>query len=392
MKRPLLAALAAAAVAVSAPAQAQTQGVTDTEIILGAHTDLSGIFAAFGAPFVQAAQLHFDEVNAAGGVHGRRIRYIVEDHGYQVPRAVQAVNKLVNRDRIFAMFGGLGTPHNLAAFRVQDPRNVPNVSPVTAARQMLEGPEHLRYAGTASYYDATRLAVAYMIEEQGGQNFCAMYLPTDFGEEVIHGLRDELDARGLTLTAETQHRPDEIDFAGPLQRLRAEGCDTIAVALGLRQIMTVTGTAKRMDWDAKFLGSSAAFHTVVAKAPGGVTEGFFASSGWQDIEKRLDNPVAAEWVQKYNAATGEQLPGTGALLGRQAAELLVRALEDAGRDLTVESFTAAMQRIDYFDEIGGVHMRMGPGDHQAADTVFISQVVDGSWEVIREIDASAVSN
>lgn len=390
MKRLLLAASALALAA--APAAAETRGVTDTEIVLGAHTDLSGIFAAFGAPFVQAAQMYFDDVNAKGGVHGRQIRYVVEDTAYQVPRAVQAVNKLVNRDKIFAMFGALGTPHNIASFKVLEANRVPNVSPVTAARQMLDEPMELKFAGTASYYDATRLAVGYMIEEQGSANFCAMYLPTDFGEEVIAGVKDELEARGMKMIAETQHRPDEIDFTGPLQKLKADGCDTIAVALGLRQVMTATGTAKKMEWDAKFLGSSAAFHTVLAKAPGGVTEGLFASSGWQDIEKRLDNPAVAEWVGAYREKTGEALPGTGALLGRQAAELIVRALEAAGRDLTVESFVAALESLDYLDEIGGVNIKMSPTDHQAADAVFISQVRNGSWETIKEIDAAAPTN
>lgn len=82
---------------------AANQGVSDTEVVIGSHNDLSGPFAAFGVPATKAAQLYFEEINAAGGVHGRKIRFVVEDHGYQVPKAVQAVNKLVNRDKVFAM-------------------------------------------------------------------------------------------------------------------------------------------------------------------------------------------------------------------------------------------------------------------------------------------------
>ena len=54
-----------------------------------------GIFAAFGAPAVTAAQMHFDAVNAAGGVHGRTIRFVVEDSSYQMQKAMQGYNKLV---------------------------------------------------------------------------------------------------------------------------------------------------------------------------------------------------------------------------------------------------------------------------------------------------------
>ena len=73
----------ATASAIAGVATAATQGVSDSEVVVGSLNDLSGPFAAFGAPATKAAQLYFDEVNAAGGVHGRTIRFVVEDHGYQ---------------------------------------------------------------------------------------------------------------------------------------------------------------------------------------------------------------------------------------------------------------------------------------------------------------------
>ena len=130
----------ASALAVSAAvtgAKAQMQGVTDTEVLIGSNNDLSGIFAAFGGPATKAAQLVFDKVNAEGGVHGRQIRFIVEDHAYQMPKAIAGMNKLINGDRVFAMLLSLGTPMNIAAFKLQDAKGVPNVSPLSAARQMI---------------------------------------------------------------------------------------------------------------------------------------------------------------------------------------------------------------------------------------------------------------
>ncbi|HKK35306.1 MAG TPA: ABC transporter substrate-binding protein, partial [Paracoccaceae bacterium] len=125
---------------------------------------------------------------------------------------------------------------------------------------------------------------------------------------------------------------------------------------------------------------------VIAKVPGGVTDGFVVSAGWQDIEGRLDEPAVAEWVERYRAATGsDDLPGTGALLGRMGAETFVRALEAAGRDLTHESFREAMYTLDYYDEIGGLQVDYGPDDHQGGDTIYVSRIVDGTWEMIGEV-------
>ena len=110
------------------------QGVSDKEIVIGSVSDLSGPFAAFGVPAVKAAQMHFKAVNAAGGIHGRKIRFVVEDSSYQMPKALQGYNKLVNRDKVFSMLLSLGTPMNLAGFRLTTPKNIPNVFPLSSAR------------------------------------------------------------------------------------------------------------------------------------------------------------------------------------------------------------------------------------------------------------------
>src|SRR2546422_3348322 len=100
-------------------AQTESRGVTKTEIVLGMHTDLSGPAATYGVSSSNAVKMRFDEVNDKGGIHGRKIKLVVEDTQYQVPRAVQAGTKLINRDRIFAMVAGLGTPMNNALFKDQ---------------------------------------------------------------------------------------------------------------------------------------------------------------------------------------------------------------------------------------------------------------------------------
>ena len=88
--------------AFAATASADTiRGVTDTEIVIGTMTDLSGVTAVQGVNNADGIRMAFDEANAKGGVHGRKIHFIVEDSQYTVPQAVQAMNKLLNRDNIF---------------------------------------------------------------------------------------------------------------------------------------------------------------------------------------------------------------------------------------------------------------------------------------------------
>lgn len=379
---------AALAVGMASAAQA-TQGVSDTEIVVGSNGDLSGIFAAFNVGAIKAAQQLFDEVNAKGGVHGRKIRLVVEDHGYQVPKAVQNFNKLINSDQVFAMLLNLGTPHNLAGFPLMEAKQVANVSPLTAARQMLEGDITYKYTGFSSYYDQIRAAVTMLAEQNGAKEVCAMYIPSDFGLEVYEGARDQAEKLGLTYAAETTHKPDEQDFVGSIQKLREAGCDIVATGLGVRQTIVAYGTAKKLGWtDVAFVGSSAGMNTAVAKVPEGVTEGYYAAAGWSDFENRLDNPEVKAWAEGYQAAHGEPV-GTAAQLGYGAARAMIAAFEAAGPELTAESFRTAMEGVKYHDAINDVDIDYGP-DHQGGNLIVISKIEGGKWIEVGRLDESEV--
>lgn len=363
------------------------QGVSDDEVLIGSNQDMSGIFAAFGAPAVNAANQYFQEVNANGGVHGRKIKLLVEDHAYQMPKAMQGLNKLVNSNKVFAMLLSLGTPMNMAAFPLLEKKQIPNISPLTAARQMIEPPSPYKYVGFSSYYDQVQTGISYLAEHKGAKNICSMYIPSDFGKENTAGAKDASKALNLNYITETTHKPDEQDFVGSLSKLRDAGCDTVALALGVRQVITVLGTAKKIGWnEVKFLGGTASFHTAIAKVPGGITNGFYAASGWPDVAARLDNPVVKAWVDSYQKEFGE-FPGTGALLGRSAAETLVRGLEAAGKDLTPESFQKGMESLDFNDPLMDAQTTYSADDHRGADGIVISQVVDGVWREIDRVEA-----
>jgi branched-chain amino acid transport system substrate-binding protein len=138
-----LAALTALALALATPfAQAQKavppQGVSPTEITLGSIQDLSGPIAGFGKQARLGMILAVDEINEQGGIHGRKIKLIVEDSAYDPKKAVLAAQKLVNQDKIFLMAGHIGTAQNMAAMPVQFEKNVVNFLPITAAREMYE--------------------------------------------------------------------------------------------------------------------------------------------------------------------------------------------------------------------------------------------------------------
>ena len=119
------------------PAAAQTkvtnEGISPTEIVIGTHQDLSGPIKVWGVPVSNGMKMAVEEINAAGGINGRKLRMILEDNGYDPKKAVLASQKMVERDKIFAMVGPMGSPTVLAAQDILFDAGVLQLFPLTAA-------------------------------------------------------------------------------------------------------------------------------------------------------------------------------------------------------------------------------------------------------------------
>jgi branched-chain amino acid transport system substrate-binding protein len=387
MKRLLILSVMVGVIAAAgvAAAQRETRGVSKTEIVLGMHTDLSGPAATYGVSSSNAVKMRFDEANDKGGVHGRKIRLVVEDTQYQVPRAVQAGAKLINRDRIFAMVAGLGTPMNNALFKDQLEAGVPNLFPLSAARSMFEPFHKLKFYGAATYVDQVKAGINYFVIKKGKKAVCAMYQDTDFGKEVLDGVQAQVDKMKLKLVETTTHKPTDQDFTAQITKLKAAGCDLVVLGTIVRDSIVPYATARKIGWtDVDFLGSAATYDMFVAAAQGGVTEGLYAM-GLTDMPYRDTlSPTAQAWFDRYKERYKVE-PNIGAIYGHVAADLTMVALEKTGPELTVDNFVRALESIrGYKDIFNGPEVNFGPDKHQGASSSFLAVVKSGRWVRLTE--------
>ena len=368
----------AALAALATQASAQTRGVTKTEIVLGMHTDLSGVAATYGVSSSNAVKMRFEEINAAGGINGRKIQLIIEDQAYQVPKAVQACSKLIERDNVFAFVAPLGTPMNNACFKDQIAAGVPNLFPLSAARSMYEPFERLKFYGAASYVDQIRSAVNYFVKEKGKKTVCVMYQDTDFGKEIVVGA--ELQAKQLNIKiAETAgHKPTDQDFTASLTKLKGAGCDLVLMGTIVRDSIVPYVTARKMGWtDVDFVGSAAVYDLVVGAAQG--MDGFYGMGltemPYADSEVPTVKTFVAAYKAKYNAD-----PNIGAVYGYVAADITATGLKNAGADLTLDSFVKGLESIQkYKDIFNGPEVSFGPNIRQGANSSFLAMVKGGRW-------------
>src|SRR4051812_40631113 len=218
-----LAALLALALATAAQAQ-PTQGVSKNEITIGSIQDLSGPIAGFGKQVRLGMMLRVDEVNEQGGVNGRKLKLLVEDSAYDPKKAVLAAQKLVNQDKIFIMVAHIGTAQNNAAMPVQFEKNVVNFFPVTAAREMYEPFNRLKYSFAATYFDQVKTAMPKLMKDKGAKKPCIMYQDDEFGLEVLRGGEAALKPMGMEFAEKTSYKRGATDFSSQVARMKASAC------------------------------------------------------------------------------------------------------------------------------------------------------------------------
>jgi branched-chain amino acid transport system substrate-binding protein len=360
-------------------ASAETQrGVTDTEILVGTITDLSGVTAVQGVNNSNAVRLAFDEVNEKGGIHGRKIRYIVEDSQYQVPRAVQALNKLINNDGVFFTIEDGGTPMNNATFPMAIEKNMPKLLPLSAARSMFEPFHKLKFSQYSSYVDEMRAGVKYFVEQKGKKSICAMYQDTDFGKDVLAGAVLQTEAMGLKVVATTAHKPTDTDFSAAIAKLREANCDLITMGTIVRDSTLIIATVKKLGWNVDLLGQVASYDTAIAEAPGNVAEGFYSMAPSLYAYPDDPRPAVQALAKKYKAKYGFEINYLGEM-GYTSAQIAIEALQRAGRDLTVDSLVKGMESIQDFHDIFGGTYSFSATNHHGATAAFLSVVHNGRW-------------
>jgi branched-chain amino acid transport system substrate-binding protein len=369
-------------IVVGMPAHAQSvRGVTDTEIVVGTVTDLSGVTAVQGVNNANAVRLAFDEVNERGGIAGRKIRYIVEDSQYQVPRAVQAMNKLINNDGVFFTIEDGGTPMNNATFPMAIEKNVPKLLPLSAARSMYEPFNRLKFSQYSSYVDQMRAGVKYFVEQRGKKAVCAMYQDTDFGKDVLAGAVQQTEAMQMKVIATTAHKPTDTDFTAAVAKLREAKCDLIAMGTIVRDSTLIIATVKKLGWNVDLLGQVASYDTAVAEAPGNVAEGFYAMSPSLYAYPDDPRPAIKALTQRYKAKYGFDINYLGET-GYTSAQIVIEALQRAGHDLSVDNLIRAMESIQDFHDVFGGTYSFSPTNHHGATAAFLSVVHNGRWEPV----------
>lgn len=367
------------------PAAATEQGLSGDLIKVGQVSDLSGATAVWGVPTTNGTRMRFDEENAAGGIHGRKLELIVEDGQYQVPVSVKAANKLLNRDRVFVMLGNIGTPANNAIMPRQLRMGVANLFPVTAAVSMYEPLHPMKFAYFVSYRDQVRGAIDYMTKKTGAKKVCLQTQATDYGHEAEIGYEQAVAELGLESVYLGRHKVTETDFVGTVTSLKNSGCEILFIGTIIKDTIQLYTAARKAGWNVPIVGNMVVLHPLIADSADGGMEGLY-SVGPVVMADLSDESAAGKWRRDWHArykARFNEDANIQAQVGYITADLMIRAMQAAGPDLTTEKMLAELEKIrDYVDPFGGPTLSFSPTKHQGSDSLYLSQIIDGRWTVL----------
>jgi ABC-type branched-subunit amino acid transport system substrate-binding protein len=355
----------------AASAHAADQGVTPTEIRLGASQVLSGPLGAQTQQYGEGARLMFDAVNAAGGIHGRKIRFTTLDDGFDPQRAADNTRKLIEEDQVFMLFNSTGTAQTAAVLPNLKASRTILFGPVTGASSLREGVNPYLFHVRASYANETERIVT-QLKQIGVSRVAFFYQDDGLGKTLLGEVKKATAAAGLTLLAEIKLDPAAPDFAAAAAATAQANPQAVIVGTaGLtfpNYVKAVLATPARPV----FYGFSVASLDVINRELKEKARGIILAQIMPSL-RNTTIPVVAEYLKLLKARSADAAPSASQFEGFVHARLLVEGLRRTGRDLTTASFT---QTLEGAGEIafGRFTARYSPRSHNGSDYVELAIV------------------
>jgi branched-chain amino acid transport system substrate-binding protein len=375
------------------PTFAQTkvtnQGISADEIVIGTHQDLSGPIKGWGVPVSNGMKLAVDEINAAGGVHGRKLKLILEDSGYDPKKAVLATQKMIEKDKIFVNLGSMGSPTVLAAQDITLDAGVLQLFPLTAAEftfkvDPAKPQERLKFNNLLPYVESTRAAVKYMIESSGFKKPCILHQDDEYGKNVLDGFTQQLTAMKMQPASVTSYKRGASDFSAQVAKMKADGCDLVLLGAIIREPIGAMGEAKKLGWDVTFLGATPVNVLEVPALGKDVVEGLYSAGAFEIPYEDTAKGKVKDWLDSYRKAYNAAA-NTQAIIGYNAVMTLAHYLKLAGKDLSGDKLLAALESGDvYQDLFGSPPTKFSKSDHLATTITSVQQVKNGRWVVVKD--------
>lgn len=367
----------AASLLIGAAAGAQEPGITDKAIKIGIFGPLSGPNMAYGFDVVNAAKMYYDKINKEGGIHGRKIEYVVEDDRCNANDLVAAVKKLVEQENVFMLNGGSCSAAVVAAKDYVVRNKVPYLMLNASGDGALFPPtDYIFGAYSISQYAVGGAMVEFAAKQFGAKNVAYINHDDAYGAWNLEGSKKDAEVNGVKLSVESIN-PGINDVTAPFLKVRAANPDAILLVTYARPAALLIKKAAEMGFNKPIILSvtgTASLNQLAENVGKDALKNFYTQ------EVMIDSPGGAKLkpiYDMYKAAYPELAakpdhPQTYMPYGIPPAMSLVKALQDAGPNPTREKVLAALKTQDFDSGVMAGRMQFGPEQRAAnRSTIFI---------------------
>lgn len=365
------------------PAMAQrVPGVTADTVTIGMPVALSGPVSAIGIPLARGAEAYFRWVNEQGGVHGRRIRLLLEDDRYIPSETLAVTRKLVERDEVFAIFRPLGTPTGAAILDYLVEREVLVVAPASGSSLWIYPFKRNYFNIQPVYFFEGGIMGKWALQVLKARRVAVFYQNDSYGKEGRDGFLQHLRLNGVQPVADVPYEPGETSFTAHAVRLRRANPDLVFMYAIPVPAASLLREAARVGLRTRYLMSYVLADPIMFRLAGDFMEGVQAGAWLVDPED--PGPAASAYRARLRAAFPGEVPGGYSISSDASAALFVEGLRRAGREMTRDRFIEAMETIRNFTA-GELTppFSYSARDHSGIRALAMVEARKGKWVTLR---------
>lgn len=363
-----LAAIALCGVLVSASPSEAARGFDDKEIRIGQFGPLTGPAAPWGA-MLRGSALRFQIVNDEGGIHGRKVKYLMRDDQYNPAQTVTVVKELIEKQDIFAIVGGVAGAGSIAAKDYITRNKIIWVGPTASAREFVFPLNPYLFLLTPLYEDEASILTRYLVETAKIKKIGLIYQNDSYGQAGLSGVRQRLAVHNLKLAAEIPVEPTERDLASHVMKMKSAGPEAVILWVTPTTAVICMKTAATMGFKPRWAaGNPLADYPMMHKISGGLWEGVINTAVVEPPDSKL--PVVAKYREAARKYAPEERWGLFFMGGILAADPLIAALQKAGRNLNTEAVLKELNATRNFKTIGP-SINWTKDLHQGVDSAMI---------------------
>lgn len=362
-------------------ARSDEAGVSDDAVLFGQAAALEGPSAVLGQRLRQGIVAAFTEINAKGGVLGRRLQLISRDDGYDPDRSVAQTLRLIDDDKVFALIGAVGTPTAMATIPITSVRNVPFIGPFSGA-EFLRDLELPNVVNIRASYDAEAEAfIRHLTEDRRFTRIGIFYQDDSFGRDVLVSVKRALATRKLELAAEGTYERNTRAVGSAWRMIKRAEPEAVVMVGTYGPCAEFIKLAHRSGSYPTFVNISFVGATALARELGSDGEGVVVAqvvpSPWDRSLKLVTDYQAAQKAFDPTLA-----PDAVSLEGYLSGRLAASALEQAGPKPTRASFLRTINDVGRFD-ISGSIVTVGVRAIEAPPKVFLTMIQkDGTFRPV----------